>query len=110
MVSGKNAFLLGAAYLDKVTHDFKIALRKHLHLKPTDDVFATATGTLKSLATTCTVHDVTKLIVSVPAIMSLYAVVFTACGASISDAPPRKEIPVDTSAKAPEPRKSKPMY
>ena len=79
MVNGRNAFLLGCGFLEKVEPFFKAALRNDLKLRPRDEVYATVLGTLRSHAAEVTVTNVTRKVVSVPALMSLYAVVYTAC-------------------------------
>jgi hypothetical protein len=82
MVSGRNAFLLGCAFEERVEPAFKRALRKHLTLRATDDAYHTALGTLRSLAECVEVAGAARKTVNVPALMSLYAVVFAAVGAA----------------------------
>ncbi|KAH8050334.1 hypothetical protein JL721_11418 [Aureococcus anophagefferens] len=112
MVSGRNAFLLGCGFADKVEAKFKRELRGHMKLRPRDDVYATAVGTFHSLTIAVTINGAHKKIISVPALMSLYAVVYTACDSPhVARAPP----PESTGDQAHERKKSrastvKPMY
>ncbi|KAH8069324.1 hypothetical protein JL721_6147 [Aureococcus anophagefferens] len=91
---------------------FKRELRGHMKLRPRDDVYATAVGTFHSLTIAVTINGAHKKIISVPALMSLYAVVYTACDSPhVARAPP----PESTGDQAHERKKSrastvKPMY